>query len=163
MKKTCFFLSMLVFINLHSFAQVQLTDIRFPENAGAQSLQMVQSNTNGLTLDFTLSGFSLNPIRVEGETMNTVLMPEAFLPNDEGYPNLPGISKMIAVPKGAEVVMTINGIRTETYTNIAVAPAARIPKDNEPDLPEPVKNALVYSTNALYPSNPVVISDLMTM
>ncbi|MDP3463321.1 MAG: C25 family cysteine peptidase [Bacteroidales bacterium] len=163
MKRYPYFLLLLLLTGLHAFAKVQLTDIRYPENAGSQGLKIVQSNNNGLTLDFSLSGFSLNSILVEGETMQTVLMPEAFLPNNEGYPNLPGISKMIAVPKGAEVILKINGIRTETYTNIAVAPAARIPKDNEPDMPEPVKNALVYNTNALYPSNPVKLSEPMTV
>jgi hypothetical protein len=145
------------------FAQQTMQTIKLDGQPVAQMLQVVQSNETGFGINFTLDEFSMMETRVSGETMQTILIDEAFLPNDEGYPNLPGISRMIAIPKQAQAMLKIKGMKTETFYDVSVAPAPRIPKDNEPDMPEPVKNEMVYRTNAMYPANPVLLSEPMNI
>jgi hypothetical protein len=132
-------------------------------NASTPSLNVLAIKETGLKLCYSLKEFHVLATRVSGETMQTILIDEAFLPNDEGYPNLPGISRMVAIPQYAQAVLKIKEINTETFFNIEVAPAPRIPKDNEPDMPEPVKNEQVYRTNALYPASPVLLSEPMNI
>lgn len=145
------------------FAQGAVQTIKLEEQKASQVLSIVQNDQSGFRLDFELNEFSMMETRVSGETMQTILIDEAFLPNDEGYPNLPGISRMVAIPQHAQAVLKIKGLKTETFFNVEVAPAPRIPKDNEPDMPEPVKNEQVYRTNALYPASPVLLSEPMNI
>jgi hypothetical protein len=163
MKATIPFFFVFLLCTQGLFAQQAVQTIKLNGQPAPQMLQIVQNNESGFRLDFVLNEFSMMETRVSGETMQTILIDEAFLPNDEGYPNLPGLSRMIAIPQHAEAVLKINRMKTETFFNVAVAPSPRIPKDNEPDMPEPVKNETVYRSNAFYPANPVLLSEPMNI
>jgi hypothetical protein len=50
--------------------------------------------------------------------MTNVELPGFWLPNDEGYPNLPGGGRYIAIPQGSEPVLKIVYQRTLKLTAI---------------------------------------------
>ncbi|MFO7614841.1 MAG: C25 family cysteine peptidase, partial [Bacteroidales bacterium] len=91
--------------------------------------------------------------------MTNVELPGFWLPNDEGYPNLPGGGRYIAIPQGSEPVLKIVYQRTETYRDIEIAPAPRIPLETETGPLEYPTRTDVYSKNAFYPESPVKLSD----
>ena len=95
--------------------------------------------------------------------MKVINMPGVFLPNDEGAPNLPGVGKYVAVPVGASARLNIISMRTETYSGIEIAPAPRIPFENDDSPLHYEKNMAIYGQDAFYPASPIIISDLQKM
>jgi hypothetical protein len=93
--------------------------------------------------------------------MNSVHLSGVLLPGEEGSPDLPVYSRYVAIPQGASVNVNISRKRSESVQNIEIAPAARIPKDNETGPLFYEKNRSVYSKNAFYPENIVQVSEPM--
>ena len=117
-------------------------------------------NGNGIAVNLSLHSYEVAPLSFRGETMHEITISGIFLPNDAGMPNLPTISRLIAVPKGAEINVSIKNIQTETLQNINIAPALRIqPIPEEPDM-NYVRNTTRYATNEFYPLNPVQLSEV---
>ncbi|HSG67946.1 MAG TPA: C25 family peptidase propeptide domain-containing protein, partial [Bacteroidales bacterium] len=145
---------------LFSFA-LNADEIRYNDSWSSQGFTLVQSEKSSVNIMHSVNSFNFVEVDVNGENMTAVIMPGVFLPNDEGAPNLPGESRMIAVPLGATAKLNIKAMRTETFSNINIAPAPRIPleSDNSPLYYE--KNMAIYGQNAYYPANPVILSEPM--
>ncbi len=86
-----------------------------------------------------------------------------FYQTIEGAPNLPGNGRYIAIPQGSEAILTINSVRTELIQNVDLAPSPRIPFETEDGPLEYKKNLEIYSNNAFYPENPIVLSEKTTI
>jgi hypothetical protein len=152
MKKTTLFV---LFFALHAI---------FISNLFAQ--EMTYSNLrdgNGISIGVSLKSYEVTPLNYRGETMHEITLSGIFIPNDEGMPNLPRISRLIAVPNGAEVRVSVKSIDTETLTNINIAPALRIQPIPEEPVTDYVKNDKAYSINEFYPQNPVAISEVTSL
>ncbi len=81
-------------------------------------------------------------------------------PAREGYPNLPGNSRFIAIPDGAQATYKIINFRSERFQDIDVEPAPK-PKSENDDRPmQYIKNEIIYNTNTMYPSSPVNLSNI---
>ena len=113
---------------------------------------------NGFVIELTLNSYEVTSLAYRGETMHEISLSGIFLPNEEGMPNLPRISRFLAVPKDAEVSVSIKRMETETLHNINIAPALRIQAVPEEPAMDYVKNEQVYARNNYYPQNPVEIS-----
>lgn len=155
--------SLLLIISRQAIGQQANQVIRCGGQQHQTSLRLASADMNGTVLRFSLQEFYLNAVRVAADTMLAVSMPGAFLPNEEGSPDLPAISRMIAMPQGAKAVVAITSCDTVRYTNFRIAPAARLPKDNEADAPGPVKNPGIYNNNAFFPAQSVQLSKPMKM
>ncbi|HRY31557.1 MAG TPA: C25 family cysteine peptidase [Bacteroidales bacterium] len=132
--------------------------ISYSDQRDREGLQVISMNEQGIEVSFDLSTLTIGDLTVEGENMKTLEIPGVFLPNDEGCPNLPGTGRYIAMPAGAIASLEILEVMTEVIPNIAVAPAPRIPKENEDGL-EYRKNEKVYSQDALYPAQFIQVSE----
>ena len=133
-------------------------------NLFAQNLTYSNSKGgNGIAANLSLNSYEVTSINYRSETMHEINLSGIFLPNDAGMPNLPTISRFVAIPKGAEVSVAVTNMETEILQNINIAPALRIQAiPEEPDM-EYVKNESVYNTNAFYPQNPVQISEVISL
>ena len=118
------------------------------------------SNRSGLSIGYSVTEFTLAPAEINGRSMTNVELPGYWLPNDEGAPNLPGGGRYIAIPEGATPILDIKSMRTERFQNLDIAPSPRIPWDDELDPLEYKENPEIYTRNAFYPANPVVISEV---
>ena len=81
--------------------------------------------------------------------MKKLELPGVFLPNDEGAPDLPGTSCFIAIPQGASAAFNIVDYRLETFENIDIVPAFRIPKGNDDGPLVYNKNNTIYENNKI--------------
>ena len=115
---------------------------------------------NGVSIGLTLKSYEVNSLNHKGEEMHEISLSGIFIPNDEGMPNLPRISRFVAVPQGAEIKVSIKSMETETLHNVNIAPALRIQAIPEDPVMDYVKNAKVYDTDDFYPQNPVEISEV---
>ena len=132
--------------------------INYQDSWGESGFTLVAENPGGVQLNFSITQFQMDDIDVNGATMKSVHIPGAFLPNDEGKPDLAGISRYIAVPQGADVSFNIIASRTDQYTNVEVAPAPHIPLDTDTGPLLYNKDLRVYNRNNLYPESPVIVS-----
>lgn len=159
MKQLSLYLTLMagILITTGSMAQsVQYTDAWSNEGFSVRSQQH-----DGMEIDFSIHGLHFSDIILQGEKMTEIGLPGSFLFNDEGYPNLPGNGRLIAIPNGSVPRLRILEMREEVMPGMDIAPAPRIPKENESGPLQQEKNPLVYTTDAFYPSEPVNMSSPM--
>ena len=119
---------------------------------------------NGISVSLDLKTYKIQTFTDNrGEEMHEIELSGIFIPNDEGMPNLPRISRFVAVPNGAEVKVSVKYIETETVENINIAPALRIQAIPEEPEQNYVKNDKVYLKNELYPQMPYEISEITSL
>ena len=145
----------LLAINLNSFAQKQ----SFNDSWANAGFNLDKADTRGLEITYSVEEFTFTDFDLKGEAMQNIQLEGSFLPNNEGAPNLPGNGQYIAVPTGADVQYTITAERVETYKNVNIAPAPRIPKVTDEGPTHYAKDSKYYQTDSFYPTNPVSLSE----
>jgi hypothetical protein len=155
-KATFFFLT---FFFLSFSSQLISQQFKYDDNWGAMGLTVERSSNSSIRFNFSVSEFFLNDIEIDGKNFKTVHIPEVFLPNNAGAPNLPGTGRYIAVPKGAIVSLKIIDSRSEIYKDIEVAPSPVIPIESDDSPILYIKNPEIYSKDEFYPSKFVQLSE----
>jgi hypothetical protein len=143
-----------------SFAQSYAQTLSYSDSWDKEGFNLKSRNTQEVTINYSVNKFTLEDIAIRGESMKHISLAGHFLPGDEGMPDLPGSGRYIAIPQGATPVLHILSARKEIYRDINIAPAPRIPKDNENGPLVYNKNLQVYSMDAFYPAEPVKLSKL---
>jgi hypothetical protein len=131
--------------------------IRYAGSTGTSGVTVVSQDPGGVTLHFEMSEFGLDPVDIDGRTWTKVSLPGTFLPNDAGKPDLPGIGRFVAVPRGATATLEILGAQVEKIPGLSLAPAPIIPKETEDGL-RYTFDSEVYGRGTAYPASPVLIS-----
>ncbi len=137
--------------------------IRIEENSGQTEFELRAQDAAGVEVRYAMQAFGLEPVDVEGQTLQKVWLPGCFLPNDAGAPDLPGFGRFIAVPFGAEARVTILGAETRTLVGLDVLPAAPIQFENDDTPPTYVKDMAIYGRRANFPASPVLVSEPVEM
>jgi len=140
---------------LSGFSQL----ITYDDSWGKQGVTLEEETNSKVVINYSLSNFSIDDIDIDGSQMKTILLPEVFLPNDEGAPNLPGTGQYIAIPQYSNASVKVIASRTETISNIEIAPAPRIPFEGEDGPLQYKKDSKYYTKNEFYPANPVKLSE----
>ena len=130
--------------------------------ANAQQISY-QNTRNGLTVNLSVPEFTVTNFTDKGEEMSEISMAGSFIPNDEGMPNLPRISRFIAVPNGATVSVDYDLASVEVYHNVNIAPALKLTPTTEEPSTEYIRNEKVYGADAMYPATPVEISEVNSL
>lgn len=127
----------------------------------AQTFKVVNSTRSNLELSLNIGDFTLNNERhgdIEGQTIE---LNGIFLPNKAGMPNLPVVSRYVAIPRGASVNVNVKDVVTETFNGIELMPAPELPLDDDKSPMKYYRDETVYSTNAFFPQEPVLTSEPM--
>ncbi len=138
---------------------VQAERIEVAASTDEAGLRVAASGAQGASLVYRMSAFEMSPMALDGRTMQTITLPGVLLPNDAGAPNLPGMSGFLALPQGATASIEITRAERRVYTDIDVAPAPVIPRENEDGPLTYAMNPRIYERNALYPESPVTLSE----
>ncbi len=146
---------LLIASSVFAFAQ----KITLENNWGKQGATLLEQSKQGVTLNFSVKDYLISDTKVDREVMSTITTNGVLLQNSEGYPNVPGFSKYIAVPQGAKVVAKIVRKQVEKVQDIEIAPAPRIPLDTDIGPLSFKKNNEIYSLNSHYPKNIIEISE----
>ncbi len=133
-------------------------EIVYSDTWGKPGFSLLESNSNEVQVNFSIDRFGLVDRLINGETMKYIDLKGRLLPNDAGMPDLPRLSRYIALPQGADVSLKVLDWRTETIHNVEMAPAPQIPFDTQDGPAVYEKNQAVYSENTFYPESPVLIS-----
>ncbi|RLD74795.1 MAG: hypothetical protein DRJ15_17920, partial [Bacteroidetes bacterium] len=149
----------LSFIALAIFAQT----FTFNDSWSDTGFNLTQESSTGVELIYSIQEFNMDAVSVKGAEMNAIHLPGNLIPNNEGAPDLAGGGQYIAIPQGASAKLNILSVRTETYENVEVAPAARIPLDTDNSPLYYNKDESIYSVNAFYPAEPFILSEQTTI
>ena len=145
---------MILFIGIQVIAQ----NIMYTDAWSPAGFTLRERTDQIVALDYSIMEFSFEDVHVNGQVMKSIALPGAFLFNETGAPNLPGFGRYIAFPQGAVPRLTILSLRTESMDNMEIAPAPRIPRDDQRGPLEYKKDQKIYSKNTLYPAEPVLLS-----
>jgi len=140
-----------------SFWSVDAQQYAYTNSWGKQGFELTQSKPDLVRLVFSIRDFSIDPVVINGQNLKKISLPGVFLPNDAGKPDLPGTGHYIAIPQGSTPHLRIVDFEVETIQGLDISPAMELPLDTQKDIAYP-KDALVYGTNAFFPSAPVQIS-----
>ncbi|HEX7343497.1 MAG TPA: C25 family cysteine peptidase, partial [bacterium] len=136
--------------------------IAFEGNWGDAGFTLVSQDAAGVEIIFSVPSMEIMDLEVNGEMMKGITIPGVILPNNAGAPNLPGTGRFIAIPQGARAQVEVVEYRTEVFHDLNIAPAFVIPRDTDPVL-RYFKDPAIYGVDALYPENPVMISEVDNM
>ncbi|MDD4602894.1 MAG: C25 family cysteine peptidase [Bacteroidales bacterium] len=139
---------------------VNAQQFSYPDSWGKAGFNLVDTRTTNVQVIYSVPNFSIEDFAVNGETMKNIMLPGSFLFNDAGMPNLPGKGTYIAIPQGSTPKLKIVSMRSETIHNVNIMPAPVIPAENDDSPIKYNKNMAVYSQNALYPAEPVKMSNV---
>ncbi len=114
---------------------------------------------SGVGITFSIDEFTLEDVRINGEDMQSIILPNTFLQNEAGAPNIPGNGRYIALPQGAVASLRIVSSRTEAFHNVEIVPAPRIPWDTDDGPLDYTKDLSIYNQDAFYPANPVILGE----
>lgn len=149
------FLAITLLVSAAGFAD----EVKYDDSWSTQGYNLVQSESSSVNIIHSVNSFNFNSVMINGEEMSVINMPGVLLPNDEGAPNLPGQGRYIAMPAGATARLEIKSMRVETFQNIEVGPAPRIPFEDDDSPLFYEENMAIYGQNAFYPADPVKISE----
>jgi hypothetical protein len=117
MKLLCLALLCLFTFSVSVAVAQQVRTIRFDENRGKGGFAVGAMSAYHVDVTFRLEQVKVEDLEVESNVMQQISIPGVILPNDEGVPNLPGLGRHVAVPRGA----VAEGIVVQ-YGGQAVAP-----------------------------------------
>ncbi|MBN1199189.1 MAG: PKD domain-containing protein [Bacteroidales bacterium] len=138
-------------------------EFSYPDALSPEGLTIQTASEKGISIDYSIPHIELVDVQIKGEVMKSVTLPGSFLFNEEGAPDLPGYGRYIAIPQGATARLNVINLQTEILQGVEVAPAPRIPKDNEDEPLVYHKDRKIYSKNSFYPQNPVALSAPMKL
>lgn len=135
----------------------------FKENWNAPGFTLLSQSSAQVEIVFSMHNLEVVDVNINGETMQGISIPGVILPHAAGAPDLPTLSKYIALPQGARARVEILGSRTEVIHNLNIAPAFDLPVDTSLAPLHFEKNPAIYNLNALYPPHPVILSPPLKM
>ena len=152
--KSFLLLALILILANSNYAQ----QYKFTGNWGNPGFNLTSQRSSGVEVVYSVEQLFLEDVMVDGQNLKAAKIPGIFLPNDAGKPDLAGTGRFIAIPQGATANFKIVSYRTEKYTNIDIAPAPIIPKDDDPRPLRYPKDMSVYGKGGVYPESPVMLS-----
>lgn len=135
--------------------------VTYQDSWGPQGATLKSQSVSGVTINFSINQFSLDSRVINGENLQEIELEGVFLPNGEGAPNLPTLSKYVAIPQGATASVEIISQRFEIFQNVEMAPSPRIPLETERGPLQYNRDLSIYGKNAFYPAQAVALSPNM--
>lgn len=123
-----------------------------------QGISIKNSTRDGLQLHYAIQELGLANIDNGEAKGKEIILKGQFTPNAEGRPNLPVISRYIAIPQGATVKLQVKENASATLTDIDLLPAAPLQTDFDEGLPQLRRDERFYGKNANFPTENVVLS-----
>ena len=137
----------------------------FPRHARASDshgMRILQSDIRGIILDLEVPFYTVDSIKVDGQTYERVSITGYGLSTTTGEPELPQRGLLLGVPPDAEVRLVVLGTESSVAGSFKLSPVPQRsiePLDPDHELlgvphseVELVKNQVIYTTNAFFPS-----------
>ena len=122
-------------------------------------INLVSSDIETSNLQFTLDGFFLNTVLINGEEYNTVKLLEGASLLEQGYPDLQKITSSIIIPDDKNMSLEIISSNYVEYQNIEIAPSkGNISRMVNPES-LPYEFSDIYDLDSFYPQGIATLND----
>ncbi len=117
---------------------------------GRPGLSLQSSTPQGVEMVLSLDRLGLDDVDINGEAMQAAVINALALPNQAGAPDVPSLSRFVAIPQGATARVEVVSKETEIIRGVDLAPAPVIPNERQDGLTY-FKDQAIYSSNRAYP------------
>ena len=126
----------------------------------APKVELVSSDAGHMVVRVGIPGFRIEERMEQGEPYKQLVLPGAGRTSAVGIPEMPGVSRFIALPRGAKASVEVLQVRTRIFEDILVYPAQEPPMD-APGAPAPPfkKDNSFYSKDIWYPESMAEVED----
>ena len=128
-------------------------------SSNAQKLTITDQSKSTLSLELKIDDYDIKEINDGKEILHEVVLSSITIPNDKGKPNLPSVSRFIAVPNKAKAKVIVNNYKKEILKNINIAPSRGIVSEYDTTNSDYIKDSDIYSKDELFPANIVSITE----
>lgn len=113
---------------------------------------VLESDQNHMVLEISVPGFMLFDFPAGGRIWDKVELPECYVQGGVGFPDLPSLTEMFALPFGTEAILTVEDVNSTVYGNMDILPrqTPEIDMAHEP-YPFVISDAF-YQGDESYPS-----------
>jgi hypothetical protein len=137
--------------------------VLFEENRDQAGLVVSSSSDTHVEMAFRLASMTIEEVDVAGVAMQQITIPGVILPNDVGAPDLPGMGRFIALPQGASARLEVLSLKSQVFEGLDVIPAAQMPFETDDSPLTHEKDQAIYGRDALYPEEPIRLSDPLSL
>lgn len=155
---------LIVLLQSISFTQwISLDKLSTPNSQ--PNIQLISDNDFSTVIKIDISGFQIDEFISNGKTYHSINIFSDGITTEVGYPEIPHIAKILAIPdQGSVSVEILETSPIQTIKGINIAPARESWIEGEPETPY-LQNMLAYDSEDLYPMNyakvdePVIFRD----
>ena len=153
-------LPVFLFILINSFCYSQWVPIESNSIPDSKPVvQILSSDESSTTIKVDLPGYRLNRIEANGKTYYSIILDDEATTTDVGYPEIPHIAKVLAIPDyGIASVEVLETGTVNIVKGITVAPARESQQEGMPES-EYIENNEFYSKGSIYPGTLAKIED----
>ena len=123
-----------------------------------QGLSVKSSSSTGLSLHYSIQELRLANIDNGEAKGQEIILKGQFAPNAEGLPNLPVVNRYVAIPRGATVDIKFKENASTVLHDVDLLPAAPVQTNIAVGLPQLRWDNQIYSKNADFPVENIVLS-----
>ena len=114
---------------------------------------LLSDDNNSTVIKVDISGFDVNEFKVDGKTYQSVDLLSEIFAVEPGYPALPYIAKVLAIPDQAGIsVEVIETGDIQTFQNIHIPPARESWIEGQPETPY-LENTKAYQSSGVFPQD----------
>ncbi len=131
------------------------------------NVEIMNNSESGFDVNFTIGSIESFDVQTKAGDFSQLRISGFAYTNEIGSPKLPVLRKIISVPWGADVELTIENINTASYnladygiTNPVIPAQPSLSKSQNPEDVEFVINSESYNTNSFRNNNPVTVEEL---
>ena len=120
------------------------------------TINLTASNSGTVSFTVQINGMETSHRKVGVSEYQKLSIPDGEVMTQEGLPQVPMITKLIAIPDCGDVSISVSRSNELQFTNYNVLPSPRYEKKKSPDGSDELKevfeeNKSVYSSNADFP------------
>ncbi|HSD62154.1 MAG TPA: C25 family cysteine peptidase [Ignavibacteriaceae bacterium] len=159
MSNKLYFLVLSVFVFVYTgYAQwIPLDRTSIP--GSKPNVQLISDSPSETIIKINLPGFYIKEFSSEGKTYQRIDIGDESISSQTGYPDLPGIAKVLAIPdNGTAEVEIIETGSVQKITGISIPPVRESWIEGKPETPY-IENAGCYSSERIYPEKLSSIED----
>ena len=123
-----------------------------------QGLSVTHSTASQLSLHYSIQELGIANIEIDDVRGQEIILKGQFAPNAEGLPNLPVVNRYVAIPQGATVSLQVRENASTLLTDIDLLPAMPTQYDMAKEELQLRWDAGIYSENANFPTESIVLS-----
>jgi hypothetical protein len=123
------------------------------------NVQLISDDVNSTIIKVDLSGFQINEFTSNGKTYNSISFDTEALTTEVGFPEIPHIAKVLAIPdQGSVSVEVLEVGNIQTIKGINIPPARESWQEGKPETAY-LENIEAYNSSSLYPNSYAKVED----